>query len=374
MDLRARTLLSGFALATSWTWCIGMFAPFVLYGMFGWPGILAFAIPNILGCALFGFFRSRERSITETRDHAMAMSVFSAATVGYQIFFAGSKMGPIIEEESRFGSGSAKAIAAGSVFAAAVLLALVPRRALWLIAGLGFLASLTTFAFIPWGELNALQSTGYWTHAQLWLVLPTIVFGFALSPNLDLTFHRARQESPNPAFPANFIVFGLAFASMLALTTCYLASPQGLTIPAVRAHIVLQLVLTCALHLSELRTASIAPTARALLGVGSGLVGVTAVILADHQDTYLRFLGLYGLLFPAYAVLALRTVGRPTPVGLLALALSVALATPIISKSFLDGPSLTAPLAVVLPIAAVLLVSRKPGAPSAADTPKNPGF
>jgi hypothetical protein len=101
---------------------------------------------------------------------------------------------------------------------------------------------------------------------------------------------------------------------------------------------------------------------------------VTAVILADHQDTYLRFLGLYGLLFPAYAVLALRTVGRPTPAGLLALALSVAIATPIISKSFLDGPSLTAPLAVVLPIAAVLLVSRKPGAPSAADTPKNPGF
>ncbi|MFN9077715.1 MAG: hypothetical protein ACK5WX_09870, partial [bacterium] len=70
MTQRVQTVLSGLALATSWTWCIGMFAPIVIGQMFGWPGILAFAVPNILGCALFGYVRSR------------AILIFSAIVVG----------------------------------------------------------------------------------------------------------------------------------------------------------------------------------------------------------------------------------------------------------------------------------------------------
>ena len=343
-----------------------MYAPFVLYGMFGWPGIVAFAVPNILGCALFGFLRSREQSLQETRDHAHAMVLFSAATIAYQLFFAASQMGPFIEEVPATGATVSRALAAGGVFGAAVLLACLPRRILWLIAALGFVASLSTFAFLPWGSMNTLQSSGEWTREQLWLVLPTIVFGFALSPNLDLTFHRGRQDSPNPRFAANFIVFGLGFASMLVLTTSYVASPQGLTIPAARAHIAMQLVLTCALHLSEIRSALVSLPWRVVCPIAAALLGLASALLADSRDTYLSFLGLYGLLFPAYAALALRVSGRPSRRALLALALSIAVCTPILWITFIDGPILAAPLAVILPLLAVALFGRARRTPTPA--------
>jgi hypothetical protein len=365
-----RTVLSGFALATSWTWCIGMFAPIVIGQLMGWPGILAFAIPNILGCALFGYLRSAERSREETRDHAAMMAFFSAATIAYQVFFAGWLWGPVLGENFRMTPGEGTALASGATFGAAVLLAAIPRGVLWMLAALAYPLSLLTFAFLPWsfifgGEsrgiaFNSLALEGAWAPMDLALVLPTIVFGFALSPNLDLTFHRARQEVPAGARPTNFAVFGVTFASMLVLTVCYLAAgPGALNNPAVRSHMAIQLALTSALHLSELRLVRIAPNARLVLGLGAGFVGLLAALLVPNRDTYLRFLGLYGLLFPAYAFLALRLVGRPRPIHWIALLASLAVVTPLLDQSFTDEPTLWTPLAVIVPVGAVLLVTRR---------------
>jgi hypothetical protein len=365
-----RTVLSGFALATSWTWCIGMFAPIVIGQLMGWPGILAFAIPNILGCALFGYLRSAERSREETRDHAAMMAFFSAATIAYQVFFAGWLWGPVLGENFRMTPGEGTALASGASFGAAVLLAAIPRGVLWMLAALAYPLSLLTFAFLPWsfifgGEsqgiaFNSLALEGAWAPMDLALVLPTIVFGFALSPNLDLTFHRARQEVPAGARPTNFAVFGVTFASMLVLTVCYLAAgPGALNNPAVRTHMAIQLALTSALHLSELRLVRIAPNARLVLGLGAGFVGLLAALLAPNRDTYLRFLGLYGLLFPAYAFLALRLIGRPRPIHWIALLASLAVVTPLLDQSFTDEPTLWTPLAVIIPVAVVLLVTRR---------------
>ena len=360
MNSRTRTILSGFALATSWTWCIGMFAPIVIGQLMGWPGILAFAIPNVLGCALFGYLRSADHSRQETRDHAWAMAVFSAATVAYQVFFAGWQWGPVLADSVGSSAGEGTAIAAGAVFAAAVALAALPRRVLWTLAAIAFPLSLLTVAFLPVGAMHAISGRGEWAPTDLALVLPTLVFGFMLSPNLDLTFHRARQEVPAGQSPRNFAVFAVAFASMLLLTCCYLAaSPGGLNNPAVRAHIALQLVMTCALHLSELRVVRIAPTPRALLGIGAGLLGLGAALFEPGRETYLRLLGLYGLLFPAYAALALRTVGRPTVPALIALAVSIAIVTPILDHAFINGPTLATPLAVVVPLLAVVAFGRR---------------
>lgn len=365
-----RTVLSGFALATSWTWCIGMFAPIVIGQLMGWPGIVAFAIPNILGCALFGYLRSAERSREETRDHAAMMAFFSAATIAYQVFFAGWLWGPVLGENFRMTPGEGTALASGAIFGAAVLLAAIPRGVLWMLAALAYPLSLLTFAFLPWsfifgGEsrgiaFNSLALEGAWAPMDLALVLPTIVFGFALSPNLDLTFHRARQEVPAGARPTNFAIFGVTFASMLVLTVCYLAAgPGALNNPAVRSHLAIQLALTSALHLSELRLVRIAPNARLFLGLGAGFVGLLAALLAPNRDTYLRFLGLYGLLFPAYAFLALRLVGRPRPIHWIALLVSLAMVTPLLDQSFTDEPTLWTPLAVIVPVGAVLLVTRR---------------
>ena len=360
MGMRVRTVLSGFALATSWTWCIGMFAPIVIGSLMGWPGILAFAVPNVLGCALFGYLRSAERSRQETRDHALAMAVFSAATIAYQVFFAGWQWGQPISEAMTTTIGNGRALGAGAVFAAAVALAMLPRGVLWGLAALAYPVSLLTFAFLPWGSMHAVQTQGEWQPAQMWLVLPTIVFGFMLSPNLDLTFHRARQEVAAGQKPHNFAVFGVTFASMLVLTCCYLAAGAGgLNNPAVRTHMAVQLTLTSALHLSELRLARITSNQRIVLGVGAGLVGLGASLYDPSREMYLRFLGLYGLLFPAYAALALRTIGKPTLGALIALAVALAAVTPILDHAFIEGPTLSAPLAVIVPLAAIALFARR---------------
>jgi hypothetical protein len=361
MTRSVQTVLSGLGLATSWTWCIGMFAPIVIGQMFGWPGILAFAIPNVLGCALFGYLRTRQRSMAETHDHAFAMACFSAATVAYQLFFIGWLGGPVLAEAMTTERTDGALLGVLVVFGAALALAHLPRPMLWALAALGFVASLATFAFLPWGRMNPLPATGEHSPMQLAYVLPTIVFGFMLSPNLDLTFHRARQEVPEGARPTNFLVFGVAFATMLLLTVCYLKSPQGLTNPAVRAHIVLQLILTSALHLSEIRATALGGRTRGVLIFLALAIGLGAAALAPLEDTYLRFLGLYGLVFPAYAALAIRTVGRPSLWAILGLGVVVAAVVPIIDDAFLNGPSLAAPLAVILPLAAVAFLGRRSG-------------
>ena len=42
-------------LACSWTWCIGMFLPVLLYRDFGLRGFILFAVPNVLGAAAMGW-------------------------------------------------------------------------------------------------------------------------------------------------------------------------------------------------------------------------------------------------------------------------------------------------------------------------------
>lgn len=350
---------TGLALATSWTWCIGMFAPIVIGRMFGWWGIVAFAVPNILGCALFGYLRSRARSRAETRDHAWAMAAFSVATVAYQVYFAGWIGGPPLAESMGAGLPDATTWMSGGVFVAAAALSLLPRAALWNLAALAWVASAATFAFLPWGAMHGLPADADWSVGQLALVLPTIAFGFMLSPNLDLTFHRGRQMAADDRRPVEFAVFGGAFGLMLVLTTCYLLSPNGLVLAAVRAHILVQLVLTSAMHLSELRAVAIPRFWRHASLVGAGVVGLVAALAAPGESTYLRFLGLYGLLFPAYAALALRTVGPPRPMALAALAVALAAVTPILDRSFLEGPGTATPLAVVVPLLAIALFSRR---------------
>lgn len=364
MGWSARSILGGFALATSWTWCIGMFAPVLIGSLFGWPGILAFAVPNVIGCAAFGYLRSAERSRSESRDHALAMALFSGATVAYQVFFAGWLWGVPLAEGLAVAEGEGRSMAAGAIFAAAVGLAALPRHFLWTVAAVAYPLSLLTFLLLPWSGFHGIQSTGEWSLGQLALVVPTITFGFLLSPNLDLTFHRARQEVEAGAPPRNFLVFGIAFASMLVLTCAYASVTGGLNSPAVRAHMAIQLALTAGLHLSELRAVAIAPSARISIGLGAGLLGLATAVVAPERDTYMRFLGLYGLLFPAYAALALRSKGRPSAAALVALAVAVLIAAPFVERAFLEGPDASALLGVALPLLAVGLFGRPKSAKS----------
>ena len=67
----------GIYCASSWTWCIGMYLPIIMLRLFGWPGFLVFAIPNLVGLVGFGYLCSAERSRWILREHRHAVRLFS---------------------------------------------------------------------------------------------------------------------------------------------------------------------------------------------------------------------------------------------------------------------------------------------------------
>ena len=188
-----RTVLTGFALASSWTWCIGMFLPVLLGRMFGWPGILAFAIPNVLGCALFGFLRTRAQSQRETRDHALFMAIFSAATVAYQVFFVGWIVTPTLTATSTSTTSfGATIMLCGGFLAAAFALALLPRAWLWLLAAFAFPLSALRNSF----KCNALVTTNCIT---MWTCTAGIVSPRGLARYEVVSNNIEAKHTPNTA-------------------------------------------------------------------------------------------------------------------------------------------------------------------------------
>ena len=74
--------------AVSWTWCIGMFLPIIMLARFGWAGFWVFAIPNVIGCAAFGYVLStRASSQRIIEKHGVAATWFSVVTIAYHKFF-----------------------------------------------------------------------------------------------------------------------------------------------------------------------------------------------------------------------------------------------------------------------------------------------
>ena len=70
--------------ACSWTWCIGMYLPVLLIRDFGWWSFAAFAIPNCLGAAGFGWAVLTEaRSRSLMLMHAPAIRAFALVTVAF---------------------------------------------------------------------------------------------------------------------------------------------------------------------------------------------------------------------------------------------------------------------------------------------------
>ena len=66
-----------------------MYMPFILLRLWGWPGFWAFLIPNVLGCAAFGFVLDGQRSRALAAKLGWMCALFSAVTVAYQCYFAG---------------------------------------------------------------------------------------------------------------------------------------------------------------------------------------------------------------------------------------------------------------------------------------------
>jgi hypothetical protein len=362
----------GLFCTSSWTWCIGMYMPFILLRLWGWPGFWAFLVPNVLGCAAFGFVLDGQRSRALAAKLGWICALFSAVTVAYQCYFAGWAAGWLAQVHSMgHEASSANDVAANGV-----------APALWTVAATG-----APIALLVGGLFLALRGNPFWRTAgtavtllsglvvllpggvdpllagpdavgrgpvvpsletlPLAFAFPTICAGFVLTPYLDLTFHRAAQEAPNPRIA--FATFGLTFAAMLLLVASFYDPSTGLPRigPALLVLWGVQLLFTVAVHLRELITAPAG--IRVPASVVGGLTALAVLLatpaflftlgpkaypgdppfhamtelpyLLKGEPIYLTFLGAYGLLFPVLFLLEPAGVSRKVTVGVLLLGL-----------------------------------------------------
>ena len=358
-----RTLESiqwGLFCTSSWTWCIGMYLPFILLRLWGWPGFWAFFIPNVLGCAAFGFVLDRDRSRAMVARLGWMCALFGAVTVAYQAYFAGWAA-QFLVVGSRAPGGELDALRTVVSTGAPIVVLLVGfilalrGDGFWRTAGTVVSLASALVVLLPGGVDPAIAAGDPTAHAggppllgtmPLVWALPTIAAGFLLSPYFDLTFHRAVQQAPEPRIA--FTTFGLSFAAMLLLVASFYdalaGSPRiGLAIVVLWA---LQLTFTAGAHLRELLFAApgvripakvtaglaafavILATPACLFTLGPALpdgwlplLGGVRTMLLPGEPAYLAFLGAYGLLFPVLFLLEGQGAPRTITAAVLVLGL-----------------------------------------------------
>lgn len=357
MNAMARTIGWGLFCTGSWTWCIGMWLPLLLIDRWGWPGFWMFAIPNVLGCAAMGYVvGSRERSLQLVEQHRGAMRWFSVVTIAFQFFWITAIFGDL---------GFMPAV----VLVLACCLAFLPSGAWLVLSALLALFVIGAFSSIGTGIMEQIGTAGSTPSIQLWGAAPIIALGFICSPYLDLTFHRARRETPSTH---SFAIFGLAFLGILLFVTCvfHVDAPEPRAL--VLMFWILQVTFTVGAHLRELRMTN-QPTpnrwgeTRWLLLLALLPVPIVWLVygLGDPRaedwllkDTYLRFLAFYGLVVPAW-VLAFMGPRRPAQrslAALLAIGAAVVIALPFGEWGMIHGTTwwLLPPVAIVIIVALAL--------------------
>ncbi len=299
MSARDRLATAGWGIfcTCSWTWCIGMYLPVILLRELGWPGFLAFAAPNVLGAAAVGYVRGRMRDGPGIAVHQAAAGWFSIIAIAFNAFFCAFVAAAFTPAAPAW----AGAAAGGGVLAAGLAASFLPPRA-WLPLSLGvFAVSIVTLAALGAGNLAGIPWRAELPPIQVAWLAPVLAFGFLLCPHLDSTFRRALDQSPSRHA---FAVFGATFPLMILLTAAYRDDVALAIIPA--AHLAAQCAFTIAAHLREVRLRGSPGTRRVLLAVAVALVSVLVLPAAPMEvgeQTYLRFLGFFGLVFPSYVLL-----------------------------------------------------------------------
>jgi hypothetical protein len=347
--------------ASSWTWCIGMYLPIIMLRLFGWPGYLVFAIPNLVGLIAFGYLCDARRSRAILREHRPAIRLFSSATAAFQLFFlawAWSLLAP-------GGNATNGALIALGAWALSLALAAMPDRA-WV--PLGVAAWLTSIGLFIWflvahagAGLAVLPATGELGARELTLLAPAIAFGLLLCPWLDGTFHRARIRSRSAH---TFTVFGVAFAPMILFTCAYTIGGVIAIGGIVLAQLTVQASFTAAVHVRETWLGGVgAAEDRASPWPWGAVLPAIAILLGTlpalaGETTYLRFLGLFGLVFPAYVLLFIARKGGQRP-GSTSLALFILLIIPcalLYDWAFMERQTGYALIAVGILLALAILI------------------
>ena len=365
-------------LGASWTWCIGMFLPVLLirdYGAIGW---IVFAVPNVIGAAAMGWIlRANESSERIVHAHRLTAHAFSVITVAFHCFFAAWLIRAWWGETVTW----LLPVLVLVTFTFVQGVSFADR----VVATLALLVSLLIVLYRPYdvGPYTVGRSD---LSGLLWLT-PVCVFGFALCPYLDLTFHRARRaggsDDAHFAFGAGF---GVCFLAMILLTPVYAVPMCHVLkngyflgdesfINAVGVHLTLQSAVTIAFHLRELAARDVRARDRRVLGAAvlvsilAGVVGIWARYpitwrgLNSGELIYRLFMAFYGLVFPAYVWLCMipgRGRVAPDRKQIMVWLVSISVAAPAFWMGFIERRMiwLLPGLGVVL-LARLLIQSRK---------------
>ena len=374
-------------LAASWTWVIGMFLPVLLvreYGVWAW---VIFAIPNCIGAAAMGWtLRTPRQSLAMVEAHVVAARLFSLVTIAFHVFVVGWIIVPWMSWRGWL----------PGVFVFVFAFLTMRSSGVGLAAVLTYIYSLICAAiFLSDAGVNIVQPDALPPSVlamSLIALVPVCIFGFALNPYLDLTFHAARQASATPR--SSRIAFGFGFCvlffAMIAFTLAYSGvlwrdllfsavndrpPPTESAVWFVIGHMLFQAAFTSGIHAARSTDILVcgggaANTGRngcatRWLGVVIAIaIGAAAAWWANHavyrggmlagELGYRLFMSTYGLIFPAYAWICMlpswRNPIRPTPRSLIVCLAAVLLAAPFYWLAFIADrmPWAIAGVAVVL--------------------------
>lgn len=325
-----------------------MYLPVLLIEDFGWPGWIAFVVPNVIGAASVGFLlRSRAACDRFLREHRIAIALFGVATLCLHGYFLGGVHG-------MFGIGEAVGRSAAEQWAITIAIALLPIGIGWLgvrargsilprLAWLALALSIVVLT-LGWRTSNGATFTmppasGAYPPLQLAGLAPALALGFLTCPFLDASLLRIRRSFDDARIP--FAVgFCVPFLGLVTMTALYAQGMLGIGVLSwyVLAHIAVQSCFTIAAHMREM------PELLPVRGVASGRTGVALllglVVLCSIAGAvtlraggfdlgYTVLLSLYALPFPAYVWIVCLGWGRPMKPRLVALGAALVLATPL---------------------------------------------
>jgi hypothetical protein len=337
-------------LGTSWTWCIGMFLPVLLVRDAGSWGWLVFAIPNVVGAAAMGWIlKSPEQSRQLVESHPAACRAFSIVTIAFHVFFVLWFVPRLV---------GLPAAAVTFAITAIYLLFTISRGDYDVSVGIVvWLISLGAFARFGYRGPAIVPHFTALPSANALYLLPVCLFGFAMCPYLDLTFHRARQALPEPADSrtAFGIGFGVCFFLMIIFSLCY-SRVLGLLVTEnwhdsmrqswgriIAVHMIVQTAYTISVHTrSFIETRPKSGSILSLLFVcqfallaAFASVGLPRITGLDAGEIiYRAFMGFYGLVFPVYVWMFILLRRVLSPRGVRAFILTIVIALPMYFGGF----------------------------------------
>lgn len=339
-------------LASSWTWCIGMWFPVYMCKDWGWPGWAAFLAPNAIGAALVGFVHSAESSPRFVAANISAMRAFSVVTILFHVSWLAWLL-PYLLSRSMIGQGWVGGVAAVIVVLAAARMSV---KSNWAARAIVITLLSASGAALSWSMSSALRmppSTGEQSLNALMYALPVLALGFGLCPHLDLTFHRVRQEAPGTQGTAAFaLAFGLVFPMLMLLTLFYAGGIRDRRWTVyLLIHLVPQAVFTIAAHLRELRPGGLAAWGEDWPRRRTQLIGAIALMFAsaalpwmpDYNSrtlatrlAYELFMSFYALAFPAWVWIVSIERGIPRRTCIRAWIIACILASPCMWLGYIE--------------------------------------